>query len=104
MKVEELVETPESRRTKQHLSFTRVQYLCFGIAAAGLAGYVDAWWMTLQTAFAFFVMGIVLGMYKARACRRKRRMAFLVGPSDAKDAATKKQVDGARPFINQEEW
>lgn len=103
MRIEEMIETPESRRAKLHLSYTRIQYLCFGVAAAGLAGYADAWWMSLQTAFAFFVMGIVLGVCKMRSCRRRSRsIAFLGHPSDPKDAATKTHAGGA--FINQEEW
>ena len=95
MRVEELIETRESRRLKKRTSFTRIQYLSFGISIGVLAGYADAWWGSWQTSLAFFLLGIVVGIFKARTCSiRWSRAASLTTPIEERKSK----------FVDQEEW
>jgi hypothetical protein len=72
-KIEPLIQTPESRRAKRRLSFTKAQFFCLGISGAALAGAVDAWWKSGHVAALFFVLALILGATKARVCRPERR-------------------------------
>jgi hypothetical protein len=80
MKIQPLIETPETRRTKQRMSITRVQYICFGIAIAALAGSLDPWWKSGHVAALFCVAGLALGIWKARTCRAGRRTTTVSNP------------------------
>ncbi len=75
MKIEDLIQTPEGRRAKRRLSFTKAQFFCLGVSGAALAGAVDAWWKSGHVAALFFVLALVLGAMKVRACRPPRRYA-----------------------------
>ena len=72
MKIENLIETPETLRARRRSRFNRVQYFCFGIAMGAFAGYCDAWWRALPTAITFLVAGIIVGAAKVVACRPAR--------------------------------
>ena len=74
MKIENLIETDDSRREKRRLSLTKAQFFCLGVAAAALAGSVDAWWKSLHVAVLFFVLAVILGVWKVRDCRPGRRL------------------------------
>ena len=73
MKIEPLIDTPEGRREKRRLSFTKAQFFCLGVSGAALAGAVDAWWKSGHVAALFFVLALVLGAMKVRASRGRRR-------------------------------
>ena len=73
MRIEELIQTPESRCAKRRLSFTRAQFFCVGVSGAALAGAVDAWWKSGHVAVLFLVLALILGACKAASCRRQRR-------------------------------
>lgn len=75
MKIEPLIQTPESRREQRRLSFTKTQFFCMGVSGAALAGSIDAWWKSLHVAALFFVLALILGALKVRACRPPRRYA-----------------------------
>jgi hypothetical protein len=73
MRIEELIQTPESRRERRRLSFTKAQFFCLGVAGAALAGSIDAWWKSLHVAALFFVLALILGACKVGSCRVPRR-------------------------------
>lgn len=75
MRIEDLIQTPESRRDKRRLSFTKAQFFCLGVAVAALAGAVDAWWKSGHVAALFAVLALILGAMKVRSCRSPRRYA-----------------------------
>jgi hypothetical protein len=79
MRIEELIQTPESRRAKRSLSFTKAQFFCLGVSGAALAGAVDAWWKSGHVAALFFVLALILGAMKVSSCRRPRR-TYLARP------------------------
>ena len=73
MRVEELIQTPESRRERRRLTFTKVQFFCLGVATAALAGSVDPWWKSVHVAVLFLALALILGACKVASCRRPRR-------------------------------
>jgi hypothetical protein len=81
MKIENLIETPESRLEYRRKSFIKVQYFCLGVAAAALAGYANAWWKTVETATAFLVLFIIIGICKVRSCRPAPHL-FILPPEN----------------------
>ena len=72
-RIENLIETDDTRREKRRIVFTRLQWLCFGVFAACLAGYADPWWKMWQTAIVFLVLGVIVGACKVISCRLPRR-------------------------------
>ena len=66
MRIEELIQTPESRCAKWRLSFTKAQFFCLGVSSA-------AWWKSGHVAVLFLVLALILGACKAASCRRRRR-------------------------------
>ncbi|MDA8121330.1 MAG: hypothetical protein M0Z38_02040 [Deltaproteobacteria bacterium] len=72
MKIESLIQTPESRREQRRLSFTKAQFFCLGVAGAALAGSVDAWWKSGHVAGLFLALALILGACKVGSCRKRR--------------------------------
>ena len=73
MRIEELIQTPESRCAKRRLYFTKVQFFCMGVSGAALTGAVDAWWKSSYVAVLFLVLALILGACKVASCRQPRR-------------------------------
>ena len=78
-KIEPLIQTPEARRDKRRLTFTKAQFFCLGVSGAALAGSVDAWWKSLHVAALFLVLFFIVGACKVASCRRPRR-TYLAHP------------------------
>jgi len=79
MKIENLIETDDSRREKRRLSLLKAQYFCFGVSGAALAGAADAWWKSGHVAALFLVAALILGACKV-SCRAPRRRGRLSRP------------------------
>jgi fatty acid desaturase len=73
MKIENLIETDDTRRERKRLTLTKLQFLCLGVAIAALAGSLDPWWKSLHVAVLFLVLALILGACKVGSCRRPRR-------------------------------
>ena len=77
MKIENLIETDDSRREKRRLSLTKAQFFCLGISGAALAGALDAWWKSGHVAALFLASALILGACKMGSCRTpQRRMRY----------------------------
>ena len=72
MKIENLIETDDSRREKRRLSLTKAQFFCLGVSVAALAGAVDAWWKSGHVAGLFLALALILGACKVGSCRKRR--------------------------------
>lgn len=79
MKIENLIETDDSRREKRRLSLTKAQFFCLGVMVASVAGAVDPWWKSWHVAALFLALALILGACKVGSCRRPRR-ARIVRP------------------------
>ena len=80
MKIENLIETDDTRREKRRLTFTKAQFFCLGVSGAALAGTADAWWKSGHVAALFAVATLILGAFKVGSCRRPRRRTFVAHP------------------------
>lgn len=80
MKIENLIETDDSRREKRRTSLTKAQFFCLGVSGAALAGAVDAWWKSGHVAGLFFGLALILGACKAGSCRKIRRRTYVAHP------------------------
>lgn len=95
MKIEDLIQTPESVRERRRRNFVKAQYFCLGMAAASIAGYSNAWWKSAETAVVFVVLFVILGVFKVRSCRGRRPHEFFLPSENVKKRTT---------FIDQEEY
>lgn len=82
MKIEHLIVTPEIQRERRILTYAKIQFFCFGIAAAALAGAVDAWWKSYHVAGLFAFLGVLAGIAKVISSRppRAHRRTHVVNP------------------------
>jgi hypothetical protein len=80
MKIENLIETDDTRREKKRRTLTKAQFFCLGIAAAALTGSLDPWWKSGHVAVLFFALALVLGACKVGTCRRPRRRTHFSRP------------------------
>jgi len=73
MKIENLIETDDTRREKRRLSLCKAQFFCLGVSGAALAGAADAWWKSGHVAVLFLALALILGACKIGSCRIPRR-------------------------------